>query len=232
MPDAIAEKLVEEDRLDEAIARLEEVVEKTPEPGLELRLASLQHLVGKYGDALAHARRVAGQESPHQADALLLVAYCLRSVKRWRESSRVFVMHAERWPESGRARVARFTAALCLEELDDWGGAIEIYAVIGDDEADFRRALCLERAGRPDEAIALFEEFIARHAESPEAIKVRFRIGALRLRQGRTDEAITHLTEAVRLGEETFIGQLAATLLERARTKAADVSRKLRKYDS
>lgn len=230
MPDEIAERLVDDNRIDEAIARLETVLEKKEDAGTRLRLASLQFQSGKLGDALANARHAAETESEHRKDAVLLVAYVLRNLKRYREAAKMFLSFADEFPESNEVRTARFSAALCMEELDDWGGAIEVYQLINDDESDFRRAICLERGGRPDEAAEIFEEFLARHADSPEMLKVRYRLGAMRLRQGRTEEAITHLDEAARLGPDTFIGQLATQLADRGRAKQAQVSKKLRGY--
>ncbi|MEK8024297.1 MAG: tetratricopeptide repeat protein, partial [Candidatus Hydrogenedentota bacterium] len=151
-------------------------------------------------------------------------------LKRYRESAKMYLSYAEQFPDSPSLRLSRFSAALCLEELDDWRGAIEIYEQISDDEAEFRRAICLERSGRPDESAQIFEGFLERFAESPEMLKVRFRLGSMRMRQGRIDEAIRHLAETVRLGGDTFIGQLATQLIEKARAKAADTARKLKSY--
>lgn len=230
MPDDIAERLIEENKLEDAVTRLEDVLASRDDAGLRLRLASTLFRIGKIGDALAHARRSADAESEHRADAVLLVAFCLRSLKRYRESARTYIEFAEKFPDSSNLRMARFSAALCLEELDDWRGAIEIYERISDDEAEFRRAICLERSGRPDEAAQIFEGFLDRFAESPEMLKVRFRLGSMRLRQGRIDEATKHLAETIRLGEGTFIGQLAKQLIEKAKVKAADTARKLKGY--
>jgi tetratricopeptide (TPR) repeat protein len=230
MADEIAERLIDEEKLEEAVVRLEQVLEESPSPGTELRLGSVLFRMGKLSDALAHARRAAEPESEHREDAVLLVAYCLRSLKRFREAAKTYVAFAEGFPRSDRARMSRFSAALCLEELDDWTGAIELYAAIGDDESDFRRAICLERAGKQDEAAVIFEAFIDRHAGSPEMLKVRYRLGAMRLRQGRIEDAIRHLEETILLGGETFIGTLARQLVDRARTKAAHTQMKLKHY--
>lgn len=230
MADEIAEKLIAEEKLEEACIRLESLLETSSDPGTELRLAGLQYRLGKLSDALAHARRAAEPESEHREDAQILVAFSLRSLHRYREASRTYLSFADLFPDSPRVRMCLFSGALCLEELDDWGGAIEIYEKIADDEADFRRAICLERNGRPDEAAVLFEAFVERHAESPEMLKVRYRLGAMRLRQNRIEDAIKHLEETIRLGEGTFIGTLAQQLVERARSKAAHVQKKLKHY--
>lgn len=230
MPDQLAEGLVEAGRTEEAIARLEALLDQGEHAGHRLRAASLLFNIGKFGDALAHARRVTDAESEHQADAVLLVAYCLRTLKRFREAAKAFLEFAERWPRSPRARIATFSAALCLEELDDWSGAIAIYESLGDDESAFRRAVCMERGGRVDEAAQLFEDFLSRHEDSPEMLKVRFRLGSMRVRQGRIEEGIRHLEETVRLGGETFIGQMARRLMDRARVRAEDMARKIKHY--
>lgn len=230
MPDHLAEGLVDAGKIDEAAARLEQLLEGEDNIGFRLRLASLLFNQGKIGDSLAHARRATEPETEHQADAVLLVAYCLRTLKRYREASKIFLEFADRWPQSSRARIARFSAALCLEELDDWGGAIAQYETLGDDESDFRRAICLERGGRVDEAAQLFELFLTRHEESPEMLKVRFRLGSMRIRQGMLDEGVRHLEETIRLGADTFIGQLAQRLVERTRVRATEMARKLKHY--
>lgn len=230
MADDIAEGLLANNKVDEAIARLEELLAGDENPGMRLRLGSICFQQGKIGDALAHARRASESESEHREDAILLVAYACRTLKRYREAARTFTDFAENFSDSKNVRTALFSAALCMEELDDWSGAIEIYSKIGDDEAQFRQAICMERGGRPDEAAAIFEMFLERHAESPELLKVRYRLGAMRLRQGRTEEAIKHLEQAVSLGSDTFIGQLANQLLDRARTKHAQMAKKLKGY--
>lgn len=230
MADAQAEGLVDAGRVDDAVTRLEHLLELEENPGHRLRIAGLLFNQGKLGDALAHARRAMDGESEHRADAVLLAAYCLRSLKRYREASKIFLEFSTSWPDSPRARVSRFSAALCLEELDDWTGAIQIYKDLSDDEADFRQAICLERAGRIEDAAQLFESFLERYEESPEMLKVRFRLGTMRIRQGRLDEGVRHLEETVRLGSETFIGQLATRLIDRARVRATDTARKLKHY--
>lgn len=228
--DALAEKLIDEGNYAEAIKRLEEVVERRDDPGLRLRLATCLFREGKLGDALVHSRRVSENESEHREDALLLLAWCLRSLRRWREGARTYLEFAGKYPSSNRMRIARFSAALCLEELDDWTGAIDIYKSIGDDESDFRAAICLERSGRKDEAAALFEEFLRRHSGSPEMLKVRFRLGALRLRQGKVEQAIEHLAEAASIGAGSFVGEMAQRLLDRAKVKKVEFSKKIRGY--
>ncbi len=230
MPDQLAEGLVEAGKIDEATSRLEQLLEREENTGYRLRLASLLFNQGKISDSLAHARRAAEPETEHQADAILLVAYGLRTLKRYREASKVFLEFADRWPQSPRSRIARFSAALCLEELDDWTGAIEQYVALGDDESDFRRAICLERGGKLDEAAQLFELFLTRHEDSPEMLKVRFRLGSMRIRQGRFDEGVRHLEETIRLGADTFIGQLAQRLIERTRVRASEMAKKLKHY--
>lgn len=230
MADEIAERLVDEQKVDEAIARLEDVLSRAEDPGLRLRLASLQFQQGKLGDALANARRTVAVESEHREDALLLMCFSLRSLKRFRESARTYLKFAESFPNSKSVRTARFSAALCMEELDDWGGAIEIYREIGDDEAQFREAICLERNGKPDEAAAIFESFVERYADSPEMMKVRYRLGSMRLRQGRIEDAMKHLEEASRLGEGSFIGQLAVQLLDRARARQMETAKRIKNY--
>ncbi|RMH57619.1 MAG: tetratricopeptide repeat protein [Candidatus Hydrogenedentota bacterium] len=232
MPDEIAESLIEEEKYEEAAARLESLLEDHEDPGLRLRLATCCFRAGKLGDALANARRSAEQESEHRADAVMLVAFCLRSLKRYREAAKTYLAYAEEYgrEERERARLARFSAALCLEELDDWSGAAKLYREIDDDESLFRLGICLEKSGKPEEAYEVFERFLQRFTDSPERLKVRFRLGALRLRQGRFEEAISHLEEAVRLGEGTFLGEMAEQLLTRARAKSIDTTRKLQRY--
>ena len=230
MPDDVAESFIEQEAYDEAIDRLEKVLAIKEDPGLRLRLGTCYFREGKMGDALVHARRAAEMESDHKGDAIFLVGFCLRTLKRWRESARTYEQFALDFPDSDRVRIALFSAALCLEELDDWKGAIEFYERIGGDESDFRKAICLERGGSPDEAAAVFESFVDRYGDSPEMLKVRFRLGAMRLRQGRIEDSIRHLTEAKRLGENNFIGEIAGQLLERARAKGAETARKIRGY--
>ncbi len=244
MPDEIAEKLVDEEKPEAAIARLESVLETADNPVLRLRMASLQFRVGKVSDALAHARRARegleaaraveggrpGADDDHLGDAVLLVSYCLRTLKRWREAARTFLEFADLRPGSPRARTCRFSAGLCLEELDDWAGAIGIYEAIGDSESEFRRAICLERNGRADEAAALFETFIERHGDTPESLKVRFRLGAMRVRQGRYEEAERHLAVVVKEGSGTFLCNIASQLIERARAKSKQVAKQLKSY--
>jgi tetratricopeptide (TPR) repeat protein len=108
VPDALAEKYIDEGNYADAIKRLEEIVDRRDDPGLRLRLATCQFREGKLGDALVHSRRVAEVDSEHREDALLLVAWCLRSLRRWRESSRTYLEFSEKFPASSRIRIARF----------------------------------------------------------------------------------------------------------------------------
>lgn len=231
MPDDIAEKFIEAEAYDKAVERLKEVLEEGEDTGLRMRLASCQFRMGRSGEALANSRLAAESDSEHRLDALFLIGYILRSLKRYRESSRAYMEFAELDGKTERAEIARFSAALCLEELDDWMGAAEVFESIGTSEADFRRALCYERAGRSEEAAEMFESFLKQYDEGPELLKVRFRLGSLRMRQGRTNEAVSHLEEAKRLGEDTFIGKIAEELLEKAHSHAKDVQRKLQRYN-
>ncbi|HBW47857.1 TPA: hypothetical protein DEF17_08020 [bacterium] len=230
MPDELAEKYIDESNFEQAIKRLEELIAREENPGYRLRLATILFRIGKLSDALAHARRAAETDSEHKEDAVLLVGYCLRSLKRWREASKTFLNFSEEFPDSPRSRMARFSSALCLEELDDWAGAIEIYSSLSDDESTFRHAICLERSGRADDASALFESFLSRFGDSKEALKVRFRLGAMRVRQGRFEEAVRLLEDVMERGKGTFMGQIAERLIERARTKASHVAKQLRNY--
>lgn len=230
MPDDLAEQLIEREDYAAAAERLESLLARKEDPGLRMRLATCAYRMGKFSDALVHARRCAEEESPHRADALMMAGFCLKSLKRYREASRFYLEFAEKYPSESRVRIARFSAALCLEELDDWPGAVAIYRALNDDEAEFRLAICLERSGKPDEAAQIFEAFAAKYGDSPERLKVSFRLGSMRLRQGRFDEATRHLQYVLEHGKETFIGSMAAQLIERARVKQVETARKLKKY--
>lgn len=232
MSDELAESLIDDDKFDDAIKRYELLLERAEDNGHRLRLASCFFKIGKVGDALASARLVAEKENEHQEDAFLLIGFCLRSLKRWRECAKIYIAFTQKFPNSDRRRIALFSAALCLEELDDWDGAIDIYKEIKDEEGEFRQAICLERSGRNDEATALFEEFIRRHEDSPEMLKVRFKLGSMRLRQGKLDEAIEHLQEAARIGADNFVGKLAETLIEKAKTRKGDLKMKMKSYNN
>ncbi|MEK8022604.1 MAG: hypothetical protein AAB229_02245, partial [Candidatus Hydrogenedentota bacterium] len=89
MADEIAEQLIAAEKLEDAAKRLEDVLASHEDPGLRLRLASILFRSGKLGDALVHARRSAEVESEHRAEAVLLAAFCLRSLKRYHVENRL-----------------------------------------------------------------------------------------------------------------------------------------------
>ncbi|HEY2351925.1 MAG TPA: tetratricopeptide repeat protein [Candidatus Acidoferrum sp.] len=81
------------------------------------------------------------------------------------------------------------------------------------------RGLALDRAGKPVEAMAAFQEAAALNADNAE---VHLNVGKLELGSGRVDEAIVQLEEALRLDASN---EQAKRLLSKAYTRAGDAKR-------
>lgn len=78
----------------------------------------------------------------------------------------------------------------------------------------FRRALWLERGGRPLEAVRSFSDFVARFGADPRAGEAAYRAGRLYAESlGRCREAVPYFERAARAGVEPFAEDARRSLL-------------------
>jgi tetratricopeptide (TPR) repeat protein len=193
----VAESLLRQDKVDEALAELETIPEEDRDAEAHYALGRLFSKKREWGEARRHLMAAYDPEEPHFEVLRALLDLDVREGRLEESAERIGAAHQV---EPADARLNRL-----------WGEVLLYSGKKTEAEAAFRRAIELDPndlsgyqnlarylaiTGRPAEVLATYEEALKRN---PDSAPLNMVVGSLYELQSRNEEAMARYEEAIRL---------------------------------
>ncbi|MCE9610937.1 MAG: tetratricopeptide repeat protein [Chthoniobacter sp.] len=167
---------------------------------------------------------------PLGADAALQEGIALVNAANFKEAAKHFTQMLNQFREHEKLALVVYYAGLSDARLEQWGPAATHFKKYVDaypnsdfaDQALYEWAWCERSLKRNKEAVALYDQLLAKHPQSPLTVKVQSELAELNLDSGAQEKVIAQLTETLKATTDETLREPLRIQLASAHFKMGD----------